>query len=81
MPLHALTDRQKSRAKPWIIVIFSLWVASLLSYVGLAVYVGLSFRPILCVIGLWIATTEVIRRFAVRGCIRRLERISGMNED
>ena len=81
MLLHALTDRQKSRAKPWIIGVFALWVANLLSYGGLAAYVWLSSRPLLWVIVPWIITTEAIRRFAVRICIRRLEHISGMNED
>ena len=81
MPLHALTDHQKSRAKPWIVGVLALNFSGLLSYVALAAYVGLSFRPIMWVIYPWIATTEIIRRIAVRVCIRRLERICGMNED
>ena len=81
MPLQAITDHQKSRAKPWIMGIFALWVSSLLSHVALVAYVWLSLRPNLWVIGPWIATTLVIKRIAVGVCVSRLERISGMKVD
>ena len=79
MTHHTITNDQKSSAKPWIITVFALGIASLLSHGALAAYVGLSLRPNLWVIGPWIATTLVIRRIATRFCIRRLERISAMN--
>ncbi len=81
MPPKAWTNFQKSRGKPWIIGVVALWVASLLSYGALAAYAGLSSRPNLWVMVPWIATTEGMRRIAIRVCFRRLERISDMDGD